>query len=511
MSTTYGILYKNGINYSHDTAESISYDNTTSGLTSTDMQAVITEANSRLVPTGGTTAKYLRGDGTWQTSAAFNTTYPVMSSGTSGRVPTGGTTNTYLRGDGTWNTPDNTTYPVGNGGLVKKLTGATDRYFRGDANWIVPGNSTYPAMSVGTTGRVPTGGTIAHILRGDGWQTSAAWNTTYAIGAGGIATKLNSSTASYLRGDGKWATPTDVDQNISQYFVAGYGYGNGELRVLYSNSANDTTEIAQARKGRFLYAPNGVIYLDNNNSNGNLRYAMIQPKLLRINLKAWIYHNATQNTTIQSNTDGADTTNYGINVGVADSAWSFHPQHNGNLPCGNPNYRWKAIYANNGTINTSDRNVKDNITELEDSWAEQFIMDLKPVSYKFKNINEQDSHDRTHYGLIAQDVEETMNKMGMTALDFAGFCKDPKLEEYLLDPVKNEETGEYELNPDGTIKREKAQRVIEGEYLYSLRYEEFISPIMKTIQARQRKLDEQEAMIQLLESRISQLENSVAS
>lgn len=43
MADTYGILMKNGVNYSHDKAASITYTNTSSGLSSTDVQAAIDE------------------------------------------------------------------------------------------------------------------------------------------------------------------------------------------------------------------------------------------------------------------------------------------------------------------------------------------------------------------------------------------------------------------------------------------------------------------------------------
>ena len=88
MPTTYGILIKNGINYSHDTAESISYSNTTSGLTSTNVQDAIDELNSKTqvvskssnglcpaLPNEDSTTKYLRQDGTWVVPPNDNTTY----------------------------------------------------------------------------------------------------------------------------------------------------------------------------------------------------------------------------------------------------------------------------------------------------------------------------------------------------------------------------------------------------------------------------------------------------
>lgn len=67
-------------------------------------------------PAAGSQAKFLRGDGTWQTPA--NTTYSDMkgatadAAGTHGLVPApaAGNNAKYLRGDGTWQTPPNTTY-----------------------------------------------------------------------------------------------------------------------------------------------------------------------------------------------------------------------------------------------------------------------------------------------------------------------------------------------------------------------------------------------------------------
>lgn len=71
-------------------------------------------------PAAGAQAKYLRGDGTWQTPP--NTTYSNMGGATSSAAgkaglvpaPTAGKQTSFLRGDGTWATPPNTTYAVAN-------------------------------------------------------------------------------------------------------------------------------------------------------------------------------------------------------------------------------------------------------------------------------------------------------------------------------------------------------------------------------------------------------------
>lgn len=84
---------------------------------------------------------------------------------------------------------------------------------------------------------------------------------------------------------------------------------------------------------------------------------------------------------------------------------------------GSPEQLWENIYSSNGVIQTSDRNIKEDISLISDK-HEKMFMSLKPVSYKFVN------GDRTHVGFISQDVEKAMDDGGLTDMDFAGFCKD---------------------------------------------------------------------------------------
>lgn len=76
---------------------------------------------------------------------------------------------------------------------------------------------------------------------------------------------------------------------------------------------------------------------------------------------------------------------------------------------GAPLNRWNTVYAMNGTINTSDQRQKK---DIEDSnLGLDFINLLRPVSYHWKA---PDQSARTHYGLIAQEVEEALSKYGYT-------------------------------------------------------------------------------------------------
>jgi len=78
---------------------------------------------------------------------------------------------------------------------------------------------------------------------------------------------------------------------------------------------------------------------------------------------------------------------------------SLLPDANNIMSLGNSNLRWTAVFATNGTINTSDRREKKNIKKLNYGLAE--VLQLKPVSFNWKSKNNPD----LKLGLIAQDVQ----------------------------------------------------------------------------------------------------------
>lgn len=163
---------------------------------------------------------------------------------------------------------------------------------------------------------------------------------------------------------------------------------------------------------------------------------------------------------------------------------------------GRSNYRFKALYAVTGTIQTSDARKKKDIKEFDDEFIEAFVMGLIPVSYMLK----QNDSGRTHYGLIAQDVENLMNSLGMDSKDFAGFIKSPKYKTIYHEVVNEDEDENGEIVKDKHYEPEDV--LVEGEYDYSLRYEEFISPVIKMIQLLKNKVDKQQEEIERLKSEI---------
>ena len=129
----------------------------------------------------------------------------------------------------------------------------------------------------------------------------------------------------------------------------------------------------------------------------------------------------------------------------------FGPGIDNSYDLGNQSYRWDDVRATNTSINSaSDRNEKNTIVPTD--LGLDFINKLTPVSFKW-NKSKDGVGKRTHYGLISQDIEDLLPKIGKTAMDFGGFLKD-------------------EVDDEGNPMTPK----------YGLRYGEFISPMIKAIQ-----------------------------
>jgi len=130
--------------------------------------------------------------------------------------------------------------------------------------------------------------------------------------------------------------------------------------------------------------------------------------------------------------------------------------------------RWSQLWAGTNTINTSDINEKNSITSS--MLGLEFINALNPVSFRFNNGS------RTHYGLIAQEVKGVMDDFKMTGDDFAGY----------VDPAIG--------NPEDTSPK-------------GLRYEQFIAPMIKSIQELTEKNKTLELRLRAIEAKLLGVEN----
>lgn len=118
---------------------------------------------------------------------------------------------------------------------------------------------------------------------------------------------------------------------------------------------------------------------------------------------------------------------------------------------GDSNNRWIAVYAVDGTINTSDGRDKVNISD--DHLGLEFLQQLRPVTYRWSWGN------RPHTGFIAQDVKTVLDNSNT---DWAG----------LIDPAVEGQEGRM-----------------------GLRYAEFIAPLVTAVQELAARLEAVEAQL----------------
>jgi hypothetical protein len=138
------------------------------------------------------------------------------------------------------------------------------------------------------------------------------------------------------------------------------------------------------------------------------------------------------------------------------------PSVDNSVDFGTSSYRWQALYAANGTIQTSDQREKTDI--IDSPLGLDFICKVKPVAYKFKIGKNKVSADaegnqivtpivgkRQHFGVLAQQVKESLGDV-----DFGGWV--------LTDTLNAD-------SPQG------------------IRYDEFIAPLIKAVQELKTELD----------------------
>lgn len=149
----------------------------------------------------------------------------------------------------------------------------------------------------------------------------------------------------------------------------------------------------------------------------------------------------------------------GVNQWIYDVSGEYYPATDNAYDIGDATQRPRALYAANGTIQTSDERTKTNIEDCD--LGLDFINALRPVSYKFivgsnkvippeKEGNpptvQPVAGQRTHYGLLAQQVKSSYEAAGV---DFGG---------WILTKTDDPESQQ------------------------GLRYDQFIAPLVKAVQ-----------------------------
>ena len=148
--------------------------------------------------------------------------------------------------------------------------------------------------------------------------------------------------------------------------------------------------------------------------------------------------------------DGKEVTAHKGHFAPIITSSAFESISGSEYSLGRPSQRWRTAYLKDSVSTLSDRRLKSNI-QISDLGL-NFIDSLKPVKY---NMGDK----KTHYGLIAQEVSQSLAEFNVEK--FGGYDTD-------------------------------------GQYL-ALRYEEFISPLIKAVQ-------EQSQIIMELQRRVETLE-----
>ena len=171
----------------------------------------------------------------------------------------------------------------------------------------------------------------------------------------------------------------------------------------------------------------------------------------------------------------------------------LYPSITGKHRLGTSTYKWQYVYATNGTIQTSDLRQKDNVQAIDERY-ERLYMLMQPVTYRWRNVNPDDNHDRTRIGFIAQWTKTAMDEAGLNAVDLAAYCKDP------VYPTVH--------TSDGTEIEDTSATPI--DYLYGLNYGEFIALNTHMVQKLYAKLgDLVNKQIIPMQARIAYLENQI--
>lgn len=194
-----------------------------------------------------------------------------------------------------------------------------------------------------------------------------------------------------------------------------------------------------------------------------------------------------------------DNSHSGVVISNVTNDMACRPASDCGANLGITSNRWANIYAATPTISTSDRNKKTNINVLDDELTKRFIRGLIPYSYKMID----GTSDRTHTGLIAQDIEELLNRLDIDTKEFAGFIKSPRTKE--IEEIVLDEEGNPVLDENGNEKTKVRVETIEGKYDYALRYEEFISPLIKFVQLQDKEISEMKETLKQQQQSIDEL------
>lgn len=115
---------------------------------------------------------------------------------------------------------------------------------------------------------------------------------------------------------------------------------------------------------------------------------------------------------------------------VLESTSSARPNSDGVASLGTAGFRWSAVWAVNGTIQTSDENFKQQIGPVDAAvlraWGK-----VNYCQYKFNDaVEKKGDKARWHIGVIAQRIQEAFESEGVDPFAYGILCYDEWDDEY---------------------------------------------------------------------------------
>lgn len=191
--------------------------------------------------------------------------------------------------------------------------------------------------------------------------------------------------------------------------------------------------------------------------------------------------------TINSALAGTDTIVIQVNCetgGLKDyltldgrDGYGVYPGTDNTYKLGTASDRWSAVFAGNGTINTSDGREKQDIEALSDS-ERRVATTLKGLvkKYRFKDaVTEKGEDARIHVGVIAQEVVAAFASEGLDANRYGLLCYDRWDEQQEIIGAKLDEQG-----------NDTGETIVLQEYKaagdrYGIRYDQLLAFIIAAL------------------------------
>jgi hypothetical protein len=250
--------------------------------------------------------------------------------------------------------------------------------------------------------------------------------------AGGIANYVGTGLG--------WYAFSRANANNSDAYDGGISYDGSRNLMFHTNAGVERMRISSAGHTTFgtttltpaESAVNGTSILADGRVNHNAQ-SQAAAIIGRTGTDGTIVDFRKSGTAVGSiGTIGSD-----LYVGTGDTGLRFLPSSDAILPAqgstgatrddaidiGTGTARFDDIYATNGTIQTSDRNEKQDIEVLSD--AEQRVaLACKGLLRKFRwksKVEEKGDDARIHFGIIAQDLQAAFEAEGLDAGRYAMF------------------------------------------------------------------------------------------